>query len=107
MSQKVVYVGKDLEAMSFAVNYHKWIYEQMSGFLGKSVVEVGAGIGSFSEMLMQSRPDSLSLVEPSDLYGQLVEKFNAGSNGTKVKTYNAIFSAVADEISRRNVPDSI
>ncbi len=47
MSNKVVYVGKDLEAMSFAVNYHKWILDEFAGLLGKNIIEVGAGTGSF------------------------------------------------------------
>ena len=64
MSKKVVYVGKDLEAMSFAVNYHKWILEEFRPFLGKRLVEVGAGTGSFSEMLIGENPEDLALIEP-------------------------------------------
>jgi hypothetical protein len=41
------YFGKDLEAMSFARNYHKWILSEFLPFLGSSVAEVGAGTGNF------------------------------------------------------------
>jgi hypothetical protein len=46
------YEGKDLEAMTFARNYHKWILDKFKSFLGKKVAEVGAGSGSFSELLL-------------------------------------------------------
>jgi len=107
MSEKVVYVGKDLEAMSFAVNYHRWIYDEISRYLGKNIIEVGAGIGSFSEMLLESDPDTLSLVEPSELYGQLAEVFSGEGKRTRIDTYNAIFAEVADLIIASTVPDSI
>jgi SAM-dependent methyltransferase len=107
MSEKVVYVGKDLEAMSFAVNYHRWIFEEIAEFLGDNVVEVGAGIGSFSEMLVAKNPRSLSLVEPSGMYKQLAERFDGPRNGTRVETFNAIFAEVASEIEKKYKPDSI
>lgn len=107
MSEKVVYVGKDLEAMSFAVNYHRWIFEDISAHLGKNIVEVGAGIGSFSEMLLECDPDTLSLVEPSGLYGRLTETFAGNGRRTDIDTYHAIFADVRNEIFSKNVPDTI
>jgi len=56
MSERVVYVGKYLEAMSFAVNYHNWILDEFRPFLGANVVEVGSGTGSFSELLLREKP---------------------------------------------------
>ena len=41
------YFGKDLEVMSFARNYHKWILAEFLPYIGKSVAEVGAGVGNF------------------------------------------------------------
>ena len=38
------YPGKELESMSFAVNYHQWIVDELEPFIGNAVVEVGAGI---------------------------------------------------------------
>jgi 2-polyprenyl-3-methyl-5-hydroxy-6-metoxy-1,4-benzoquinol methylase len=107
MSNKVVYVGKDLEAMSFAVNYHKWILDEFGGFLGKNIIEVGAGTGSFSEMILQTEPETLFLVEPSDLYKDLTENISRLETRTRVNFYNSIFSAVASEIADRKRPDSI
>jgi len=107
MNEKIVYVGKDLEAMDFAVNYHKWILDEFRPFLGKRVVEVGAGTGSFSELLLQENIDSLSLVEPSEMFGSLTAKVSQIRNQTKVDFYQSIFSEVASEIFDKQKPDSI
>jgi 2-polyprenyl-3-methyl-5-hydroxy-6-metoxy-1,4-benzoquinol methylase len=107
MNEKIVYVGKDLEAMDFAVNYHKWILDEFRPFLGKRVVEVGAGTGSFSELLLQENIDSLSLVEPSEMFGSLTAKVSQIKNQTKVDFYQSIFSEVASEIFDKQKPDSI
>ena len=94
MSKKVVYVGKDLEAMSFAVNYHKWILEEFRPFLGKKLVEVGAGTGSFSEMLLQEKPENLALIEPSEMFKFLEQNISQFESETAVNYYNSIFSAL-------------
>ncbi len=93
--------------MDFAVNYHKWILDEFRPFLGKRVVEVGAGTGSFSELLLQENIDSLSLVEPSEMFGSLTAKVSQIKNQTKVDFYQSIFSEVASEIFDKQKPDSI
>jgi len=105
MPEKHGYAGKDLEAMSFAVNYHRWILSIFEPYLGARVVEVGAGTGSFSELLLERRLESLSLVEPSTaMYQQLCERVAESQN---VTTYNDIFENVAEEIRLAERPDSI
>ena len=105
MSEKVVYVGKDLEAMSFAVNYHKWILEEFRPFLGKKLVEVGAGTGSFSEMLLNEKPVSLAVVEPSEMFTFLEQNLAQIETKTRVNYYNAIFSEAAADL--KETPDTI
>jgi len=105
MSKKVVYVGKDLEAMSFAVNYHKWILEEFRPFLGKNFVEVGAGTGSFSEMLIEEKPENLALVEPSEMFKFLEQNISQIETSVTVNYYNAIFSETADKLNAK--PDTI
>jgi SAM-dependent methyltransferase len=107
MTEKIAYVGKDLEAMSFAVNYHKWILEEFRSFLGRRVVEVGAGTGSFSELILQENIDSLSLVEPSEMFDSLTVNISQIKNGTQIDFYKSIFSEVAAEILDKQKPDSI
>jgi SAM-dependent methyltransferase len=105
MSKKVVYVGKDLEAMSFAVNYHKWILEEFRPFLGKKLVEVGAGTGSFSEMLIEENPKNLALVEPSEMFKFLEQNISQIETAARVNFYNSIFSETAHKFDEK--PDTI
>lgn len=42
----------DLEIMSRAVNYRDWILRKISPFLGQRILEVGAGIGNLTELLL-------------------------------------------------------
>src|SRR5262245_9782619 len=66
------YPGTELESMMLAVNYSRWILERLKPFLGKHIVEVGAGTGSFSQLLLETRPTSMTLLEPSpNLYSIL------------------------------------
>lgn len=106
-TEGVDYAGKDLEAMSFAENYHRWILDIFQPYLGSRLVEVGAGTGAFSELILERRPASLSLVEPSEMYGILTGRLAGMKTATEVKTYNSIFSRVADEIREGQRPDSI
>ncbi len=51
--------------MALALNYSRWIFDRLRPFLGKHIVEVGAGLGSFSKFLLEARPESMTLLEPS------------------------------------------
>jgi SAM-dependent methyltransferase len=43
---------RELETMSLAVNYHRWTYDMARPFLGRRVLEVGGGLGSFTRLLL-------------------------------------------------------
>ena len=108
MSETGGYVGKDLEAMSFAVNYHRWILASFAPYLGTRVVEVGAGTGSFSELLLERRPQSLSLVEPSaSMFAQLSKNVQERFGAFDLQLYNETFDRVAAQIRSQQQPDSI
>ena len=51
--------------MALAVNYSRWILQRLGPFLGKHIVEVGAGAGAFSQILLETGPASMTLLEPS------------------------------------------
>jgi SAM-dependent methyltransferase len=106
-SSQVEYVGKDLEAMDFAVKYHRWILDLMKPFLGKHVVEVGAGTGSFSELILSTRPSSLTMVEPSDMFHALAANQRLRRSGADLGQYHDVFSNAARDIAARINPDSI
>ena len=108
MGEKVAYAGRDLEAMSFAVNYHRWILRVFEPYLGTRIVEVGAGTGSFSELLLKHKPESLSLVEPSEeMYKMLNERVRQLDSPTQIEMYNTVFSEVGDWLKATQRPDSI
>jgi SAM-dependent methyltransferase len=60
------YSGEELDALAGAVNYYRWIVRRFAPYLGRRIVEVGAGIGTFASHLRQAAPDAeLTLVEPA------------------------------------------
>ncbi|HEX3279596.1 MAG TPA: methyltransferase domain-containing protein [Pyrinomonadaceae bacterium] len=103
------YPGRELEAMDGASNYHSWILEVFKPFLGRHLVEVGAGLGSFSGMILKQHScEQLSLVEPShDMYEHLVANARSLNSATRIDTYNGTFVQVAPAIKSKGDPDSI
>jgi SAM-dependent methyltransferase len=76
------YLGRDLEAMASAVNYHSWIIGECRAFLGDEVAEVGAGAGDFSEFILGSGVRRLVSFEPSPNMFPLLKQRLAGRPGT-------------------------
>lgn len=46
------YSGSELDALAEAKNYYGWLIGQFAPWLGSSVIEVGAGIGTFSAQIL-------------------------------------------------------
>ena len=68
------YFGKDLEAMSFANNYHRWLIAEFMPYINGSVAEVGAGVGNVSRLILEANIKSLTSFEPSaNMYPLLKE----------------------------------
>src|SRR5687767_3873369 len=99
------YEGRDLEAMSFAENYHRWIRDEFNPMLGKHIVEVGAGTGDFSALLAETHPEALVLIEPSESQCSLLKKRFESSDSTF--PLNGFLGDVADRIQNGHSPDSI
>jgi SAM-dependent methyltransferase len=90
--------------MAFAVNYHRWILERLTPFLGKRIIEVGAGVGSFSELLLETRPESLTALEPSpDMYAALVHYLAAHDKAGVSQAQQCTLA----EMKASDQPDSI
>jgi len=98
------YFGRDLEAMSFAINYHKWIIAEFQPYLRGTVAEVGAGTGNFSELMIQNAfIQSLLAVEPSaNMFPHLKKCL---SKYQHVKVLNNFFGEISNEY--KNHFDSI
>ena len=72
------YSGTELESMALAVNYSRWILDRLKPFVGKHIVEVGAGVGAFSQLLLETGPASMTLIEPSlNLHAVLNKRLSA------------------------------
>ena len=58
--------------MSSAVNYHRWIIDEFAPYLTGDVAEVGAGIGTMSQLILEHPVRRLRAFEPSEnMYPQL------------------------------------
>jgi 2-polyprenyl-3-methyl-5-hydroxy-6-metoxy-1,4-benzoquinol methylase len=102
------YTGREIEAMDFAVNYHRWILDGFRPWLGKRIVEVGAGSGAFSELLMGTKPEALTMLEPSgNLYPLLAERMRRGQPLNVTLREAAKFIATPDSIIYVNVLEHI
>ena len=101
------YPGRELEAMAEAINYHRWILDMFKPYLGRRIVEVGAGAGSFSKLILENLScETLWLVEPADsLYGELATFAKTVRATTKVNALHGTFSELAAAIDP--APDSI
>ncbi|MCA1616755.1 MAG: class I SAM-dependent methyltransferase [Acidobacteria bacterium] len=55
-------MASDLEVMAQANNYRDWMYRRIEPFVGRRVLEVGAGIGNFTQLLLDRE-----LVVPTDI----------------------------------------
>jgi SAM-dependent methyltransferase len=108
MAEALAYAGRDLESMSFARNYHRWILDLFAPHLGRRVVEVGAGTGSFSELLLARAPESLTLVEPSrEMHRLLVARVGRLPTAARVRIHNDTFARVARRLAEEERPDSV
>jgi 2-polyprenyl-3-methyl-5-hydroxy-6-metoxy-1,4-benzoquinol methylase len=86
MDEHWKYEGRELESMWVAKNYRRWILSRLDPFLGQRIVEVGAGDGSFSELLLERKPQSLTAIEPSaNMYPLLVKKLERIDPGHTVR----------------------
>ena len=84
------YSGKELEILSFAINYYRWIVDAFEPYLGETIAEVGAGIGSVSKLLLGKRIKRLCAFEPSrNMYPLLEEELRQEE---RAKAINDFFS---------------
>lgn len=71
------YASEELDAMAKAVNYYEWIWSHFSEYCGRDIIEIGAGIGTFSSLLLGWKPEiQIECIEPaSNNYAVLGPRF--------------------------------
>jgi SAM-dependent methyltransferase len=85
------YPGKELEAMSSAEHYRRWIVEGFAPYWGREVAEVGAGIGSITRILLERPVTRLVAFEPSsNMFPMLADAVKGEARASAV---NGLFGA--------------
>jgi len=74
------YPGKELEIFDKAHLWRGYLYLVLKKFIGKKILEVGAGIGSFTKIYLKENLNiTLSEIDSSN-YNTLVKKFSSNKN---------------------------
>jgi SAM-dependent methyltransferase len=82
------YTGTELDVLAAAANYHRWIVDKLRPYLGETVAEVGAGIGSVSRLLLDSPINRLIAFEPSaNLFPMLSEELRHESRAVLINDF--------------------
>lgn len=83
------YSGTELEVLNGAKNYYRWILSHFAPYVTGRVIEVGAGVGNFSEFLLNgTNVSELILLEPADnLFPLLQQRFSRESRVKPVHGY--------------------
>jgi len=92
----------DLEVMASANNYRNWMYRRIEPFVGQRILEVGAGIGNFTSLLLDRE-----LVVATDKYEKCVDYLQTrlGENLKMVPT--VLDLAAPDESLARYALDTV
>ena len=78
--------AETLEILAEAPRYNRWQFDMVAPWLGKRILEVGAGIGNMSAQFLEGRPDLLVVTDTDAFYrARLAERF-AGRAEVVVET---------------------
>jgi SAM-dependent methyltransferase len=80
----------DLEIMAAARNYRGWMYRRLAPYIGQRVLEIGAGIGNFTNLLLDRE-----LVVATDNYPPCIE-YLSQHLGDRLKAPPALLDASGD-----------
>jgi SAM-dependent methyltransferase len=80
------YSGTELDSLAEAKNYYAWVMRQFAPYAGPTMIEVGAGIGTFSEFILgDPKVTKLIAIEPAtNTYPHLAKRF-AGDPRVEVR----------------------
>jgi SAM-dependent methyltransferase len=88
-SAEFIYSGSELEGLAGARNYYRWLLRRFTPYVGSEVIEVGAGTGTFSELLLSlPQVKRLIAIEPSaNNFPYLDKRLGGDPRVTIVKGY--------------------
>jgi SAM-dependent methyltransferase len=105
------YSGTELDALAGARNYYRMLVRRFAPHLGRRVIEVGAGIGTFAAALLEGATiDEMTLIEPADNNYPLLRKRFAGDSRVRtlpgyLQTYAATLAG--DSVVAVNVLEHV
>ena len=92
----------ELEALGNATGFCDWMFEQFRPYVRGTVVEVGAGIGTFSKRILDEGVERLVLIEPEEsCAGVLERRFASDDRVELARDYlpeSAALAGVAGEV---------
>ena len=92
------YVGRELEIFSQAINWKEYFSNQLQPFIGKRVLEVGAGIGATTEILARKECFEWVCLEPDiQLLEVVAEKIESGILPDYCRTVQGSISVLSEE----------
>ncbi len=83
---KTITEKKNLETMSKAPNYNKWIFNNIKPYIGKEILEIGGGIGNMTKFFINQK-----LVVSTD-----IAEYNINKLKTNFKSRNNFFPIKTD-----------
>ena len=105
------YSGSELDSLAEAKNYYAWVMRQFEPYLGPTVIEVGAGIGTFSDYFLESpKVEKLITIEPAtNTLPHLQERFAGTKRVTVLPGYlsDHYRSLSADAVAAVNVLEHV
>lgn len=111
MATPFQYSGDELDALADARNYYRAILDRFAPWLGGDVVEVGAGIGTFAERLIEHTPPrSLTIIEPdAGNAARLAARFAGDARVRPLAGYleDHVAALQADAVVMVNVPEHV
>jgi len=74
------HVHDTLAVLSDATAYNAWMFDKIKAYLGKRIIEIGSGIGNFTNALLSTRPAEMVVTDTSPEYLQRLEDRMAGKS---------------------------
>jgi SAM-dependent methyltransferase len=98
------YDGADLEYLEDSDNLYTMILSKFDDYIGENLLEVGAGMGTFSKSILKRYDKNLFAVEPSNMISKLEESLADEINKDKLTVLKGF---LADNLQNLNEIDTI
>jgi SAM-dependent methyltransferase len=77
--------AETLELLAAAPQYNRWQFDMVAPYLGRRILEVGAGIGNMSALFLETHPELLVATDTDPYYRARLEERFAGRSDVAVE----------------------